>query len=120
MTDNEIIKALECCRNSRNFEDCNECAFVECMTDKGCLGELLTDTLDLINRQKAEIERLQYCNETNISSIATLHQQLKTPRAKAITEFAERLKKKSEIVYGDRAVCVDFVDEIAKEMKGEQ
>ena len=57
MTDNEIIKALECCINEDGTK-CNECPY-----DRYCemLGnKMLNDTLDLINRQKAEIERLEY------------------------------------------------------------
>ena len=58
MTDNEIIKALECCNVCSSPEYCGECPYVECTTVKGCVGEMLTDALDLINRQKAEVERL--------------------------------------------------------------
>ena len=53
MTDNEIIKALECCIHSCCVgcpcadDDANSCNY-----DKKYV-------LDLINRQKAEIERLQ-------------------------------------------------------------
>lgn len=57
MTDNEIIKALECCTDEW-YENCNECPYsidtVSCERMK-----LLEDSLDLINRQKAEIERLK-------------------------------------------------------------
>lgn len=55
MTDNEIIKALECCQKT----DCNNCP-----NDFGnCYANLVGYSryaLDLINRQKAEIENLEY------------------------------------------------------------
>jgi hypothetical protein len=51
MTDNEIIKALECCKK----DDCDNCP-----NDFGnCYANLAGYALDLINRQKAEIERLK-------------------------------------------------------------
>ena len=59
MTDNEIIKALECCANScdNGFAKCDECPrFAE---SEGCTLRSMKDALDLINRQKAEIERLE-------------------------------------------------------------
>lgn len=64
MTDNEIIKILE---NKADF-DCGIC----CDNGENCLGEecaslISRAALDLINRQKAEIKRLQafksYFNE---------------------------------------------------------
>ena len=54
MTDNEIIKALELCAtlDSRN---CKKCPCREiCKENDGTLTKLI---LDLINRQKAEIEK---------------------------------------------------------------
>lgn len=57
MTDNEIIKALECC--STDGRTCEECPYNEQTTDENfCDEKLQADALDLINRQKAEIERL--------------------------------------------------------------
>ena len=51
MTDNEIIKALECCRK----KECNTCP---CYDDEIECGEMLIGhTLDLIDRQKAENKR---------------------------------------------------------------
>ena len=57
MTDNEIIKALECCTDEW-YENCNECP---CSIDTvSCERmKLLEDSLDLIKHQQAEIERLQ-------------------------------------------------------------
>lgn len=54
MTDNEIIKALECCSY---YDVCLNCP---CFSFCGCTPELLESALDLINRQKAEIERLEH------------------------------------------------------------
>lgn len=56
MTDNDIKKALECC-NLRHYHGCKGCAYFD---DKKCIEHLAFDALDLINHQKAEIERLKY------------------------------------------------------------
>lgn len=55
MTDNEIIKALECCCKNNNCEGCP----LDYLTfSSQCASELAIKSLDLINRQRAEIERL--------------------------------------------------------------
>lgn len=56
MKDKEIIKALECCNKSDNGKGCFECPYRQYCPD--CLRRRNEDTIDLINRQKAEIERL--------------------------------------------------------------
>ena len=53
MTDNKIIKALECCAEHPN---CKNCPYVDKI---GCVNLISKDSLDLIKRQKAEIARLQ-------------------------------------------------------------
>ena len=55
MTDNDIIKALEVCVGIHN--DCDNCPLLEYSqaTDE-CMTEAMSNALDLINRQKAEIE----------------------------------------------------------------
>jgi hypothetical protein len=72
MKDTEIIKALECCRKAKTMGDCLSlgcpastlagCRYV-LRTDEDFEGvlyyEMLKDAIDLINRQKAEIERLK-------------------------------------------------------------
>ena len=58
MTDNEIIKALECCNHNHVWQ--KECFDCEYATFEGqCGNELIKDALDLINRQKAEIDALR-------------------------------------------------------------
>ena len=56
MTDTEIIKALECCAGDGTTKDCYSCSIYE--IDE-CQCVLPKQALDLINRQKAEIERLK-------------------------------------------------------------
>ncbi len=55
MTDEEIIKALKCC----NDGVCEYCP----ISGNDCIQKSRDEAIDLINRQKAEIERLQKENE---------------------------------------------------------
>lgn len=48
----EVIRALECCANG----ECDECPYQD---DSPCKEYLNNAALDLINRQRAEIERLK-------------------------------------------------------------
>ena len=126
MTDNEIIKALECCGGK---VDCRTCHY----KNRGdCLTDIKFDVLDLINRKDAEIEKLnvelvgmrgacesykmhydnaqaeierltedirilQYCNKVNISSSAELHDRLRTAKPEAIKEFWKKVRKHARI-----------------------
>lgn len=56
LNDEEIVKALECCSSALTEEACKKCPLRrECVSKSNTIEEL---ALDLINRQKAEIERL--------------------------------------------------------------
>ena len=89
MTDNEIIKALECCTANNRCDTCPRLG-MNC-----CMNLLIRNALDLINRQKAEIERLEkerastaeYCLRKELKT------ELKTAQSEIIKEFAERLKE---------------------------
>ena len=78
-TDEEVIKALEICA-------INTVSREGYFTYQGIpLRYLCEDALDLINRQRAEIERLEKHN----TEYARKHYQ--DGRAEAIKEFADRL-----------------------------
>ena len=57
MTDNEIIKALECC-SWQDEKNCSKCPLDKKETNTFCTVDLMKNTLELINRQKAEIKEL--------------------------------------------------------------
>ena len=64
-TDEEVIKALECCLQN---DSCKECPINHNYGNYGyCTNLALTYALDLINRQNAEIERLLQKNATTTS-----------------------------------------------------
>ena len=98
MTDNEIMKALDCCANceSCDFETTN-CPLVEEME---CRSLLAQKALDLTTRQQSEIERLKEEKsklENKIDEIYPLVMQLpnamQQAKSEAYKEFADRLKE---------------------------
>lgn len=61
-TDEEVIEALQCCRTI-DGNDCSTCPYNGGKYEigsGGCSNHLVNDAIDLINRQKAEIEELIY------------------------------------------------------------
>ena len=134
MTDNEIIKALECCRDCK----CKDCPCHNKETD-GCKELDEQDILDLINRQKATIERqikaiqegyaliekqkaeIERLKEERIERIRELtrtvyDKEIAEAKAEAIKEFAEKLKDLLNF-YDPKCKFVHIhIDNLVKEM----
>ena len=125
MTDNEIIKALERCTG---YPSCpTDCPLYEQPMD--CLLKLSKPTLDLINRQKAEIERLEEEKEelrASIEMFTEIGKMYSELKADAIKEFAERLKdyyikdKRYKRPHASTMIIFlfDLIDKLVKEMVG--
>lgn len=127
-TDEEIIRNYEWCIGCTS-DRCRECT----MDEEGFCEEELQDlVLDLINRQKVEIERLQ--KEVNLVSALFQDLQERTDeiKAEAYKEFAEKIKKsiKENVdeawhrddgngIY-DAEYVLDDIDNLLKEMVGEE
>lgn len=132
MTDAEIIKALEVCVGIHN--DCEDCPLLEHSqaTDE-CMTELMSNALDLINRQKADIEKLKKGWKADVI-------ETKNTKAEAIKEFAERLKEqaknmeykanttrktmpivevKDHVHWVLHEVIIETIDNLVKEMAGD-
>ena len=62
MNDNEIIKGFAVCNDLENGA-CEKCPYDRGVYDNSCLDDMKTDVYNLINRQKAEIERLTSTQE---------------------------------------------------------
>lgn len=136
MTDEHIIKALECCIAKENCEgiSCEICPY-----DKvyDCKEEMLQNVLDLINRKKAEIESLKQIVYEDSKEIIELHRRivfwqenLRSSKSEAIKEFAERLKKEIRLdddceydcgnCYYECKEYVPVINNLVKEMTEEE
>ena len=110
MTDNEIIKSLECCADHDNIDACDDCPCLK--------GKCISTTpyiLDLINRQKAEIEKSRENNKAIMQTLADV-------RESVVKEFAERLKAKinnPQCPWEDFPIRESDIDEVMKEMVGD-
>lgn len=144
-TDEEIIKALMCHFNEELDEEAFQC--VDCPlyndTSPSCTEALKSYVLDLINRQKSEIERLkecpkcvyeydgeitEYCVQGPCQNFKTVEQI----KAEAYKEFVEKLKKELLAYRKKRRNALDnesvfvvdkvrqMIDNLLKEMVGEK
>lgn len=131
-TDEEIKSSLEVIATTQN---CNECKIRNCRWGTcNCSQITANAALDLINRQRAEIERLkecpkcvyeydgevtEYCVQGPCPNFKTV-EQIKT---EAYKEFAERLNEKAQIAdcFNSYSMVVGarFIDNLLKEMIGE-
>ncbi len=139
MAGNEIIKVLECCTKGR-------CAgWPANKNNASCLTHLAKHALGLINRQKADIEKLEIvkkhidtliCRECDYSTAEAYNSSFQkaleqihdnaNARAEAIKEFAERLKEEypADGRYQESTNTVirifhSTIDNLVKEMVGE-
>lgn len=128
MTDNEIIKVLEDYKNSKILQ-----------TENGVIS--IGDILNLINRQKAEneklnieiqamrgvansykaeVERLQKAIKVQDIMIEQQDYKIEAIKSEAIKEFAERLKEISYLpnlsLTGEYVVDMSDIDNLVKEM----
>ena len=122
LTDEEIKYSLEVIATTGNCDECKirNCKWGTC----NCSQITANAALDLIKRQKSEIERLQ--KEVNLVSMQFQDLQERTDEIKseANKEFAERLKEKSFKTIRNYGLTKDVVevcdiDNLLKETVGE-
>lgn len=120
-TDDEIIKALECCTN----DECDECPYQD---DSPCKEYLNYAALALINRQKAEIESLQgaleradYYGLKADEEIEYLKVELDAMRgaANSYKMHYEETERKYKIAVAEREANVEGFIETLKTIKAE-
>ena len=131
MTDEQIINLW---KHERELSEC----VCSCFVDQIELS-LVNETIDLITRQKAEIERLQkieietddFCRRlcrmrmldgSLIASFEDLQNYIKKEKSEAVKEFAERLKESKKQYEGTIAGCtftMTELDNLVKEMVGD-
>lgn len=81
MTDNEIIKALEC-----HASDAEVCKLCPLTNEEWCSVKLARKTLDLINRLNSDKLAL-------VEHLKKARRQLKTAKSEAVKEFAEQVQQ---------------------------
>ena len=105
MTDNEIIKALECCVIDTNCTKCPH--YNNGKQTRECLEISMIAALDLIKRQRATIDMFD--------DIGKLYSEIK---AEAYKEFADRLK---QVLYNDEYILIrSIIDNLLKELAGDK
>ena len=109
MTDDEIITALECC-DFTDIKACEECPLYHTFD---CSFVIIDKSLDLIARQKAEIERLK--KDFDIMCFVTAKRWVKNAKSEAIKEFAEELKN-CFTISGDYLDIINIINNLIKEM----
>ena len=143
-TDEQIIKAMRCVIG--NGVNCSECEYQKALPFPSCRRMCAKNALDLINRQKAEKERLEDENYTlknkieirdnlieqlgsdidiKYNTIYTMREKLKNSKSEAIKEFAERLKEKADdyvLAEGEFETMIfeNDIDDLVKEMTEEK
>ena len=122
MTSNEIIKALECCLKTNQAYKCTDCRYYN--KTANCLRSLMTDTVDVINRQQAKIESLNNKLIEQQLKNNMLYETSLEIKSEAIKEFAERLTDEYKTTYylpGDDDLIIvakSDMDNLIKEMVG--
>lgn len=118
MTDNEIIKALECCKRSVGAILCtSNCPMYSECDSEDPMEDICGLALDLIDRQKAEIERLNIELQSMRNAANSYKMHYENAKSEAIKEFAERLKE--NYCFTDRwgkIIPISTVDNLVKEM----
>lgn len=129
MKDDEIIEALKCCVTYKQI--CPEtCPMVGV---RQCTVNLRKKSLDLINRQKEQIEALIAGQETlqkalneKIAEIERLKYNLeavlneRADHTEAVKEFAKKVKAEARYFAANVTDVCEIIDNIVEEMVGEK
>ena len=126
MTDNDIIKALECIASEKDVL-CKNCAYNKYYLTK-CHKMTAKDALDLINRQKAEIERLKAESDTIAEDYSNLviekdelfdeaEKLIKKAKAEAVKEFADSaIERVEKVKLKYQRLCEEQGEEMEEHM----
>lgn len=110
-TDDEIIKALECCGA---LQTCEGCPFY--VRNIECAELAPRNTLDLINRQNAEIKKLTAERNEARNDYVSLIVDLKTNGVRDICDICKHKDAESDCCcdcddcYSEKCICRDCRD----------
>ena len=130
MTDEQIIKALECCIYDR--VGCTECPLFG-DGSPNCWEAMRKNALDLIKRKDAEIEKKQSAyelckqeydsmfnaNRNLLAEVERLKEEIEKAKSEAYREFAERLKDVPSIIIAGQkhyVIVETYFDNTLKEL----
>ena len=118
LTDAEIVKAFKCCADIN--DKCPECPLKD-KNRESCVGILMSNAIDLINRQNAKIEKLKryyYQHEYD-----KWEKEIKAEAYKECIEKAKEYYRKKLVNYqfSYDAYCklCEDLDNLLKELVGE-
>jgi CII-binding regulator of phage lambda lysogenization HflD len=109
MTDNEFEKVIEQCKKNEN---CIGCPLEHLDYSSECVSAIIEYCYDKINRQEAEIERLQTEKDNLIKTFGECQKDV-------IKEFADRVKAFPCADKDQKHDIKVIVNDVLKEMVGE-
>lgn len=106
MTLNEICKALECCStecDTEKYDMCDECPYHKYEKELigSCIQQMCNDAIELIKKQRAEIELLTKRDEKAIGE-------------EAVKKFSEQLIERTKGILLDDETLVEIIDELLR------
>ena len=104
MTDNEIIKALECCIGDTDGKDCFGCPLYEI---DDCQAHLNLAALDLINHLQAKLDEAE-------DTIQFAYKELKKAEAEVKTELDKFNAEKNDVMYHKAQIKAEAYKEFAE------
>ena len=120
MTDNEIIKALECCLDI-SPSTCKNCPLFNVTNSTMVCSKIATKSaLDLITRQQAEIERLNKEIQITKDAYTMLQTKIEIIKSEAVKEFADEFERRCIKGGIYPAFVKRQLENVKKEMVGEE
>ncbi len=125
LTDEQIMKALECCSQE---DKCQECPYGAACLDEKYVSNVSRDALVVIKRLKAENKglnnQLDYWRDDAFKNCLSRGALAKYAKASAIKELLLRAKGLEQIIGEDNElkpyILVEDLNRIAKEMTGDK
>lgn len=111
LTDEEIVKALECCVKEKH-KDCVHCG--EFVSQFDCMRNAINNALDIIQRQKDEIERLK----EDYANLKERYVKVLDLNEKVITEQQAEIKRLTSLYDGQSAYMTSSIGDLPLTVEG--
>lgn len=128
LTDEQVVKVLECHIKLQCWNDCPNATEERQLLSRPCSQMIAEDALDLIKRKDAKIEKLTEENIILSQKRANIFEILDSYERGRVEAYKEIVKKLKEHLcsydlpdyHSFKAVDEDTIDEVLKELVGEQ